>query len=87
METRQFHVEDTPASLPGYQEPTPPDYEPPVTTVPPESGNRTLWIILAIVAAVVLVCCCILPLGLMAVANVDYGFQDEIRSFTLRTRF
>lgn len=85
METRQFHIEDTPPSLPKYQEPEPPQYDPTVTTVPPESGNRTLWIILGIVAAIVLVCCCILPLGLMAVANVDYAFQEEIRSFASQT--
>lgn len=86
VETRQFHIEDTPPALPGYQEPATPPYElTDTTTVPPESGNRTLWIILGIVAAIVLVCCCILPLGLMAVANVDYAFQEEIRSFASQT--
>ncbi|CAN5794825.1 hypothetical protein BH20CHL1_BH20CHL1_05080 [soil metagenome] len=83
-ETRQFHIEDTPAALLSYQDPAPPLYEPTVTSVPPESGNRTLWIILGIVAAIVLVCCCLLPLGLMAVANVDTAFQEEIRSFASR---
>lgn len=86
LETRQFHIDDTPPSLPSYQEPTPPPYEASVTTVPPESGNRTLWIILSIVAAIVLVCCCLLPLGLLAVANMDTSLQDDIRSLAALAR-
>lgn len=81
LETRRFHIDDIPTSPPSSHEPVTPQHELPATAVPPESGNRTLWIILGIVAAIVLVCCCILPLGLMAVANVDYAFQEEIRSF------
>ena len=57
-----------------------PGWESSETTVPPERGNRTLWIILGIIAVIVLICCCILPLGLLAIANWDTGFQDELRS-------
>lgn len=49
------------------------------SAVPPETGNRTLWIILGIVAVIVLVCCCLLPLILVLVTNADSSLQDEIR--------
>lgn len=64
-----------------YQDAGHPTWGTPETTVPPERGNRTLWIIIGIVAFIVLICCCILPLGLMAVANFDTAFQDDLRSY------
>jgi hypothetical protein len=51
-------------------------------TVPPENGNRTLWVILGIVGFIILLCCCLLPLALMIIANADTSFQDEIRSMS-----
>jgi hypothetical protein len=65
---------------PAYQDTGQPTWGTPETAVAAEQGNRTLWIILGIVAFIVLVCCCILPLGLMAVANWDTAFQEELRS-------
>lgn len=99
LETREFrapHPEETPASeLPHEEVHTIPPaassdssethtaWYPPESTVPPESGKRTLWIILGIVAFIVLVCCCLLPLALMTITSFDTALQDELRSVAI----
>lgn len=96
LETREFHVSDVPGTetvrvppgesrvISSSQLTRPEDpqrtWPPPDTTVPPESGNRTLWIILGIVAFIILMCCCVLPLGLMTITSFDSTFQDDLRS-------
>lgn len=92
LETREHATQDFQSPPYPEQGPPVPPPEPPIqdtghptwgtaeTTVPPERGNRTLWIILAIIAFIVLVCCCVLPLALSIIANVDTTFQNELRS-------
>lgn len=76
VETRRFPAVATPVRG---AEATEMESRPIGSAVPPETGNRTLWIILGIVAVIVLVCCCLLPLILVLVTNADSSLQDEIR--------
>ena len=76
---QEHEPEAQPASA-EFQQSADPTWGTPETTVPPERGNRTLWIILSIIAFIILICCCVLPLTLMVISNVDSGFQDQVRS-------
>ena len=99
LETREFHVSEVPRTetvpvppgesrVKSSSQPTGPEgpqgtWPTPDTTVPPESGNRTLWVILGIVAFIILMCCCVLPLGLMTITSLDSTFQDDLRSVAM----